>query len=104
MGKQRSVADREDKNMAELQGKVKGINVGDDFMFADVEESGTGVMEIVPVWCYFEGDTKPLSYVRTIQNMQFTMLRDAMLNGLTVVVNWNESTGKPNNIKLLGAA
>jgi hypothetical protein len=90
--------------MAELQGKVKTIKVGDDFMFADVEEAGTGVTEICPIWSYLEGETKPLSYVRTIQNMQFNMLRDAMLNNLTVVISWNESTGKPYNIKLLRAS
>ncbi|HTP67147.1 MAG TPA: hypothetical protein VMJ66_17280 [Geobacteraceae bacterium] len=90
--------------MALLQGKVTYIKIGDDFAIAEIQEDGTGVKEQCPIWWYMDGDPKPEAYVRTIQQTQIMLLKEAMVSGLTVVNQWDESTGFPQNIKVLGPA
>jgi hypothetical protein len=88
--------------MPEIQGKVQYMKVGDDFLFAQIREDGTNELELVSIW-YLTGYPQPPAYVRTIQNMQFTMLRDSLVNGLSVIVQWEGSTGKVQNVRLIAA-
>ena len=89
--------------MPELQGTVVYIKVGDDMGFAKIREDGTGEEELCPIWAYLPGDPKPPTYKRTLQNMQISLLTEALVNGLSVIIDWDQSTGLPNNIKLLAA-
>jgi phosphomannomutase len=89
--------------MAELQGKVLSVKVGDDFAVAKIREDGTGDEESIFIWWYQEGQPKPPTYRRTIQGMQISLLTEALVNGLSVVILWDENTGLPLNIRLLAA-
>lgn len=89
--------------MPEIQGKIQYIKVGDDFLFAQIKEDGTDELETIPLWWYSEGVAKPPAYVRTIQNIQYALLRDSLVKGLSVIVQWDGTTGKIQNIKLLAA-
>jgi hypothetical protein len=35
--------------------------------------------------------------------MQISLLTEALVNGLSVIIDWDQSTGLPHNIKLLAA-
>ena len=89
--------------MSDIQGTVLYIKVGDDFAFAKIQEDGTGEEEVCPLWAYLPGDPKPPTYKRTIQSMQISLLTEALVNGLSVVIQWNASSGALENIKLLAA-
>jgi len=89
--------------MPDLQGKVIYLKIGDDFAIANIREDGTGDEELCPIWAYLGNDLKPPSYKRTIQTMQISLLTEALVNNLSVIINWDQSTGMPNNIKLLAA-
>jgi hypothetical protein len=89
--------------MPVLQGSIQYIKVGDDFCWAQIKEDGTGTLEPFALWWYTSGDTKPPSYKRTIQNMQFELLKAALLKGLSVAIQWEESTGAIQNVKLLAS-
>ena len=89
--------------MPELQGKVLYIKVGDDMGVAKIREDGTGEEELCPIWAYLGNDPKPPSYKRTIQTMQISLLTEALVNNLSVVIYWDQSTGMPINIRLLTA-
>jgi hypothetical protein len=90
--------------MASIQGKITYIKLGNDFGVVEIEEAGTGVKEQCVIWWYMDGDPKPATYVRTIQQMQISLLREAMINGLSVVYQWDSATGKTQNIKVLRAS
>ena len=90
--------------MASIQGKITYIKLGNDFGVAEIEEEGTGIKEPCVIWWYMDGDSKPATYVRTIQQMQLSLLSEAMLNGLFVVYQWDSATGKTENIKVLRAS
>ncbi len=89
--------------MPELQGKVLYIKIGDDMAVARIREDGTGEEEPCVIWAYLPGDPKPPTYKRTIHTMQISLLTEALVNNLSVIINWDQSTGLPNNIKLLAA-
>jgi hypothetical protein len=89
--------------MPELQGKVLYIKIGDDIAVARIKEDGTGDEESCPIWAYLPGDPKPPTYKRTLQTMQISLLTEALVNGLSVVILWDENTGLPLNIRLLAA-
>jgi hypothetical protein len=89
--------------MPELQGKVLFVKVGDDYAFAKIREDDTGEEELCPLWAYIGSDPKPPTYKRTIHTMQISLLTVALVNNLSVIIDWNQSTGLPNNIKLLAA-
>ena len=89
--------------MPDIQGKVLYIKIGDDFAVAKIKEDGTGDEEQCPIWMYLQGDPKPPTYKRTLQTMQISLLTEALVNGLSVIIDWDQSTGLPHNIKLLAA-
>ena len=89
--------------MPELQGKVLYIKVGDDMGVAKIREDGTGEEELCPIWAYLGNDPKPPTYKRTLQTMQISLLTEALVNNLSVVIYWDQSTGLPINIRLLAA-
>ncbi len=89
--------------MAELQGRVLYVKVGDDFAIAKIREDGTGEEEKLFIWWYPEGQPKPPSYRRTLQTMQISLLTEALVNGLSVNILWDENTGYPLNVRLLAA-
>jgi hypothetical protein len=89
--------------MPELQGKVLYIKIGDDIGVAKIREDGTGEEEVCPIWAYLSGDPKPPTYKRTIHTMQISLLTEALVNNLSVVIYWDQSTGMPINIRLLAA-
>jgi hypothetical protein len=89
--------------MPELQGKVLYIKVGDDIGVVKILEDGTGDEETCIIWAYLGSDPKPPTYKRTLQTMQISLLTEALVNGLSVIIDWDQSTGLPHNIKLLAA-
>jgi hypothetical protein len=89
--------------MPELQGKVLYIKIGDDIGVAKIREDGTGDEELCPIWAYLGSDPKPPTYKRTIHTMQISLLTVALVNNLSVVIYWDQSTGMPINIRLLAA-
>jgi hypothetical protein len=89
--------------MAELIGKVQYLKVGHDFCFAQILEDGTGVSESAPIWWYFPDDPEPSTITRSIESMQFELLRTALTEGLNVDLSWDESTGRIENLKLFAA-
>jgi hypothetical protein len=89
--------------MPELQGKVLYIKIGDDIGVAKIREDGTGEEELCPIWAYLGSDPKPPTYKRTIHTMQISLLTVALVNNLSVVIYWDQSTGMPINIRLLAA-
>ena len=89
--------------MPDMQGTVLYIKVGDDFAFAKIREDGTGDEEVFTIWWYAEGAPKPPTYKRTIQGMQISILTEALVNVLSVVMQWNASSGALENVKLLAA-
>jgi hypothetical protein len=89
--------------MSQIQGKVRYIKVGDDFGFAKIQEDGTGDEEVFAVWWYQAGQTKPPTYRRTIQGMQISLLTEALVNGLSVIIQRNDNTGAFEFVQLLAA-
>jgi hypothetical protein len=89
--------------MPDMQGKVLYIKVGDDLAVAKIQEDGTGDEELFVIWWYQEGQAKPPTYRRTIQGMQISLLSEALVNGLSVVMQWDEGSGVLQNVKLLAA-
>ena len=89
--------------MAEMQGKVLYLKVGDDFAVANIREDGTGEEEPFVIWWYPAGQPQPATYKRTIQGMQISLLTEALVNGLSVIMQWDEGSGLLQNVRLLAA-
>lgn len=88
--------------MPELQGKVLYIKVGNNLAVAKIQEDGTGEEEAVPLWALLPGDPKPPSYKQTVQKMQISLLSEALVNGLSVLIAWDEPFGEVT-VRLLAA-
>jgi hypothetical protein len=89
--------------MPAIQGKVRYVKVGNNLAVAKIQEDGTGEEEAVPLWVLLPGDPKPSSYKQTVQKMQISLLSEALVNGLSVIIEWDVPYGEELNVSLLAA-